>query len=100
MSFVWDFRFHHQLDTHSIKSMFCCFTSRYLFGRKYILLNRNRKAESDIVEWRLQELLVGKTEPRLGVLKHILRCHLSGATQYQEESFQPKSGSRLRLSVQ
>ena len=41
-----------------------------------------------------------ENRPRLGVLKHILRCHLSGATQYQEESFQPKSGSRLRLSVQ
>ena len=29
---------------------------------KIILLNRDRKAESDIVEWRLQELLVGKTD--------------------------------------
>ena len=29
---------------------------------KIILLNRDRKAESDIVEWKLQELLVGKTD--------------------------------------
>ena len=42
-----------------------------------------------------------ENRPRLGVLKHILRCHLSGATQYQEESFQPKKWfSTVRLSVQ